>query len=397
MPGAISRLESQMEQIRMDAIPAAAFPYLTSSPALLPTGRQEKRVRWGGHVLLYGVATALALATAGECHGITYWPSVLYGGVLWLWWAGIASAMWKLSQRAPIVTSFRRPVIAAHMGIGSVLAGVHLLALWSLGLFWPNYAHGAGGRFMWHYLMNINRFGIEILLYAFVFAMTGILQYQLRAQQEAIRALELERQLSAAHLQALQMQLEPHFLFNTLNAITTLVELERSKPAAEMLTHLNAILKSTLQRESPEKVTLAQELALVDSYLSIEQVRFADRLRLEITVDPSALDCLIPCFLLQPIVENSIRHCIAHCEDEGRIEASARREGGMLHLCVRDSGSNREAKGALQSSGGHGIGLRNTRARLAHFYPEGHAMTAQTLATGGFEVAITIPCERATA
>src|SRR6202034_404315 len=146
-------------------------------------------------------------------------------------------------------------------------------------------------------------------------------------QREAMKSLALQQQLSEAQLRALQMQLEPHFLFNTLNAITTLVELGRQREASEMLGHLNAILKSTLKRTTPEKVPLSQELEVVENYLAIEQVRFADRLRIEIKVDPSALDGLVPCFLLQPIVENAIRHGIAHCENDGVVEASAKLDG----------------------------------------------------------------------
>jgi LytS/YehU family sensor histidine kinase len=243
---------------------------------------------------------------------------------------------------------------------------------------------------VWTSLLNINRFGMEILLYGFVFGIVGIIQFQMRAQHEAVKSLELQKQLSAAQLRALQMQLEPHFLFNTLNAITTLVELGRQAEAVEMLGHLNAILKSTLKRTTPEKVPLWQELEIVENYLAIEQVRFADRLHIEIKVEPSALDSLVPCFLLQPIVENAIRHGIAHCEDDGVVEASARREGNRLKLEVRDTGS----RSTGQSPPGNGIGLRNTRERLAHFYHEAYDMKAEPLNSGGFEVAITIPYER---
>ena len=126
------------------------------------------------------------------------------------------------------------------------------------------------------------------------------------------------------------------------------------------------------------------------NYLAIEQVRFADRLRIHIDVDPRALDGLVPCFLLQPIVENAIRHGIAHCENEGLVEASATRVGDCLHVMVRDSGPTQ----AGRQHNGHGIGLRNTRERLAHFYSDDYRMRAQPLRTGGFEVAITIPYER---
>jgi hypothetical protein len=348
-------------------------------------------VRVNGHILLYGVATALALATASECRSITHLSSLMYGAALWIWWALIASAMWKLSQLAPSVTSFSPKSIAVHLAAGSALGFVHLLLLWSLCLPPMGDADKQTARVAWKYLFNPNRFGIEILLYGLVFAITGIIQFQFRAQREAIRALELERQLSAAQLQALQMQLEPHFLFNTLNAITTLVELGRQRQAAEMLSHLNAILKTTLQRTAPEKVPLSQELEIVENYLAIEQARFADRLRLDFKVDPNALDGLIPCFLLQPIIENAVRHGIAHCENEGLIEASARREGNRLHLCIRDTGPLHSDR--VQPDG-HGIGLKNTRERLSHFYAGDHAMIARPLETGGFEVAIVIPYER---
>src|SRR5580693_10125035 len=123
-----------------------------------------------------------------------------------------------------------------------------------------------------------------------------------------------------------------------------------------MLSHLNVILKSTLKRTTPEKVPLSQELEIVENYLAIEQARFADRLCVEIKVEPGALDGLVPCFLLQPIVENAIRHGIANCENEGLVEASARRDGSMLHLRIRDSGPGMTGR----SASGFGLGLSNT-------------------------------------
>jgi len=367
----------------------AVAPRSDSSMALSGPAGRSGGLRLSGHFVLFGVATGLALATASECQSVTHIPSLMYGAVLWLWWAVIASAMWKLSQWVPEIASFSAKMIVAHLAVGSVLAFIHLVLLWALGFTpagWGNETPAS----VWRYLMSPNRFGIEILVYGFVFSIIAIAQYQFRAQREEMRSLDLERQLSAAHLRALQMQLEPHFLFNTLNAITTLVELGRPQEAVEMLGYLNAILKTTLQRTTPERVPLAKEIELVENYLAIEQVRFADRLRLELKVDPGALDGLVPCFLLQPIVENAIRHGIAECENEGLIEASAIREGGLLRLRVCDTGS---AATRRDQTEGHGIGLKNTRERLAHFYPDRFAMTAAALDAGGFEVAITIPYE----
>ena len=376
---------------------AASSEYASAMPGFHGEGsagfRNHAGIRLNGHIAIYALATVLALATATECRGITYLPSLRYGAVLWLWWGVIASALWRLGRRVPLVSSFSPKTITVHLVLASFLGVAHLLLLGSLGFMdqaWRLSTGNTTALSVWTSMLNINRFGMEILLYGFVFGIAGIIQFQIRAQRDAMSALELQKQLSSAQLRALQMQLEPHFLFNTLNAITTLVELGRQKEAAEMLSHLNVILKSTLKRTTPEKVPLSQELELVENYLAIEQIRFADRLRIEIKVDPTALDGLVPCFLLQPIVENAIRHGIARCETEGRVEASARRDGNSLHLRIRDSGHGLTG----DSQNGHGIGLTNTRKRLTHFYQTEYAMRAQPLETGGFEVAIRIPYER---
>jgi hypothetical protein len=360
--------------------------------------RQESNVagmtssprRIHGGVFVFFLTAILALITAAECQSITHLPSLAYGVVLWGWWGIVASALWKLAQRVPSASSFTVKAISAHAAAASALGAVHLLLLWGLGYVSLGVSGYKNSGLMWRYLINLNRYGIEILVYGFVIGAVGVIRYQVDTQQQAMKSLELKRQLSAAQLRALQMQLEPHFLFNTLNAITTLVELGRQKEAVAILGHLNAILKSTLKRTAPEKVPLSQELEIVENYLAIEQVRFADRLRIEIKVEPSALDGLVPCFLLQPIVENAIRHGIADCESNGIVQTTARREGNLLLLQVRDSGNGLNGR----SKPGNGIGLKNTRERLTHFYQDAYDMKASPLDTGGFEVAIAIPYER---
>ena len=372
-----------------------------------PSSTPQAPRPFNGYFIIIPLATALALLTALECGGSILHPaSLVYGTVLWGWWALFACVLGKLAPRLPLVSTWSLKAILVHLALGSTIALTHLFLLWVIGF--PLGWGPEGSTFMWKYLFNINRFGIEFLIYGFIIGITGVLQYQLRTQRESIRSIELERQLSAAHLRALQAQLEPHFLFNTLNAITTLVELGRQPEAVEMLSHLNSILKSTLKRSTPEKVPLAQELEMIDNYLAIEQVRFADRLQVQIKVDPGALDGLVPCFLLQPIVENAIRYGIAPSINEGVILASARREGSTLHLRVRDTGSRphdpngatltetettREIAPANRPEAGHGIGLRNTRERLAHFYQNDFQMRAEPLLEGGFEVVISIPYE----
>lgn len=363
-------------------------PYSRSDGVAVSTRRSTPRL--GAIAVIWPVTAVLALLTAQECSSIFHLPSLLYGCVLWGWWGIVATALWRAGERKPFLSGFSAQSVLLHIGAGAVLGYVHLQALWSLGLFYRGWYGSVSARNEWHRLLNLNRFGIEVLIYGFIFGIVGVIQYQLRAQRERIRSLELERQLSAAQLRALQMQLEPHFLFNTLNAITTLVEFGRQQEACEMLSHLNAILKSTLKRTTPEKVPLWQELEIVENYLAIEQARFADRMRIEIKVEPGALESLVPCFLLQPIVENAIRHGIAHCERDGIVEACARRDGDRLRLEVRNSGIQTGAP----AKSGNGIGLRNTRERLAHFYHDAFDMQAAPLDAGGFQVAIAIPFER---
>ncbi len=369
------------------SVPQSLNGSADSSPPVRAEAAFAPRIN--GYLLILPMSVALTLATASECRSITHLPSLMYGAVLWGWWGLLASAGWKLAERFPPLSNLSLGTVATHVSLASLFGFLHLILLWSLGFMPTGWAPGETSQTMWATLVNWNRFGLELLLYGFVLGIIGVLQYRLRAQKDALQALELQQQLSAAHLRALQMQLEPHFLFNTLNAITTLVDLGRQKQAAEMLRHLNAILKSTLQRNTPEKIPLSQELEMVESYLAIEQVRFADRLRLDIRVDPAALDGLVPCFLLQPLVENAIRHGIAHCENDGVLETSATRDGASLRLLVRDTGGD---AGNAQPSGS-GIGLRNTRERLTHFYRNNFLMRAEPLATGGFEVVITIPYE----
>jgi signal transduction histidine kinase len=350
-------------------------------------------------LLVQCLSLVLALMAAAECHAVVTHsapqaprlPSLIYGMVLWFWWGITASANWKLAEKNPR-TFFSLGSALKHAAAGVLLAGAHLWLLqrtvnWLM-TQWP--VLGPAGYSSLDYL-DLNRFCFELLLYGFVVGVTGVVHLQIDAQRDALRTLALEKQLSLAHLHALQMQMEPHFLFNTLNAIASLVELDRKEQALQTLEHLNSMLKSALRRSTPEKVPLAQELELVDDYLSIEEIRFEDRLQVNMTVDPGALDGLVPCFLLQPIVENAIRHGISHCEEAGTIQVTAERRDSRLYLAVRDSGPGTNGR----SSPGCGIGLKNTRERLSHFYQEKFTFLAGMPERGGYEVTIDIPYERA--
>ncbi len=195
-------------------------------------------------------------------------------------------------------------------------------------------------------------------------------RYRERSQevlQMQLRASELQSQLVSAQLNALKMQLQPHFLFNTLNAITVLVRQQRSRDAEQMLGHLGDLLRGVLEDVDAQEVSLRRELEYLQLYLSIEQVRFADRLRVEIAADPATQEASVPQLILQPLVENAIRHGIGRSSSAGRILIRATTIEGRVEVRVEDDGP-----GLSPGSSGEdqGIGLANTRARLRQLYGE---------------------------
>jgi two-component system LytT family sensor kinase len=218
-----------------------------------------------------------------------------------------------------------------------------------------------------------------------------------RHEREALelmaRAANLETQVVQARLGALKMQLQPHFLFNTLNAVVSLVRARRGREAEDTLAHLSDLLRWVLDDREQQEVPLARELEYVRLYLAVERVRFADRLRVDYRITPDALDCAVPHLCLQPIVENAIRHGIEASSTAGAITISAERAGDSLALSVEDDGPG--FPGQRQPVG---IGLANTRLRLAELYGARASLTTANAIDGGAIVHIRLPfreCEDA--
>lgn len=357
-----------------------------------PAAEGRTRPKLHPYALIFGATTVLSLGIAIECRSIAHLPSLLYGCLYWEWWGFITAALWQLGIRG---NSFSKPsakTAVIHAALATVLGITHLLLL---GVLSPleeavHVERSLPGDVT--SLLTFNRLGMEVVLYACACGMVATVLAQVRSQRETLKSVELERQLAAAHLQALQSQMGPHFLFNTLNTITSLVDLGRSHEASEMLSHLDVILRRTLDQRVPGKIPFHEELRVVEGYLAIQKTRFSDRLKVHIETSEDALQGLVPCFLLQPIVENAVQHGIAPMENGGTIEARIVRSGDQLRMQVRDTGSV-----AQKSKTGHGIGLSSTRDRLAHFYPGVHHFSAGPLPTGGYEVTIEIPYEVATA
>jgi signal transduction histidine kinase len=206
----------------------------------------------------------------------------------------------------------------------------------------------------------------ELAVYWLIVGLSHAFSYYNRYRSGELRAAHLEAQLAQAQLQALKMQLHPHFLFNTLNAISELIY-KNSEAAEEMLAQLSDMLRLSLDKVGVQEVSLKEEVEFLKKYLEIEQTRFHERLKVEIKVDPQALDACVPNMILQPLVENAVRHAIAPRAAGGLIEIEARRVNGMLRVEVRDDGRGLPVD-AQKIFSHSGVGLSNTRARLMHLY-----------------------------
>ena len=225
--------------------------------------------------------------------------------------------------------------------------------------------------------------------YCEIVAVGHAIHYYRESRHKDLRASQLEARLAQAQLEVLKMQLQPHFLFNTLHTISAL--LHRDPEAADrMITLLSDLLRQSLRSGSATAVPLREELDLLEKYLEIERTRFRDRLTVRMDVDPETLESPVPNLILQPLVENAIRHGIARRTGAGLIEISAHREDGTLVLAVRDDGPGL-AMGPEVSVRRTGVGLANTEARLRQTYGVQQAFELRNRPEGGLEVALRIP------
>jgi len=239
------------------------------------------------------------------------------------------------------------------------------------------------------------RIELGIPIYLVIASLGHVLFYVRRSQQRDRLALELEAHLAQARLQALRMQLHPHFLFNTLNALSTLIH-TAPYVADDMIGNLSTLLRLSLDSAAEQEITLGRELDFLDSYLNIEQVRFGPRLRVEKEITSEARLALVPTLILQPLVENAIRHGIEPQITPGVVKISARRADDWLCLVIADTGvglpiAGESTGGPAEGAHAEGIGLSNTRARLQSLYPGRHRFALINAAGGGCEVRLEIP------
>ncbi len=277
-----------------------------------------------------------------------------------------------------------------HVPISIVLS-VILTALGRV-LIWLRYGYPAGRPLTFESITRfvVGNFSEGIGIYLLIALFSYAFRYYWQYREGQLRTLQLEAQLSQAQLEALKMQLHPHFLFNTLHSISALLRKD-TEAARRMITRLGDFLRLTLENSGAQEVSLQQEMEFLRCYLEIERIRFQDRLVTRMDVSPQVLDAKVPNLILQPIVENAIRHGINPRSTPGIIEIQAKPHNGALRIQVRDNGPGLPAHRSSEILFRKGLGLRNTETRLERLYGAAHLFDLANDPEGGLVVTLEIP------
>jgi LytS/YehU family sensor histidine kinase len=327
--------------------------------------------------MLYGLATAISYIPFRHMRG-----QVIYQAAL-LFTMFLATFIVHSSCRFLWRKSFR---LATALGFSVVLSYILGVLCTVVSAFVSLHFESPGVTPSWT-LVAAQAFEATIVLIAWGALYFGI-KYYGTVEEQSRRLLAFEATAREAQLQALRYQLQPHFLFNTLNAISTLVVSKQPEQATEMIARLGGLLRNTLSFPETHVVTLREEFAVTEEYLSIEQVRFGSRLTVSLDMSPKAYEAQVPRFLLQPIVENAIRHGIARCPNGGEVVIRASAIADQLRIEIEN---DRPIQGPQSGERGEGVGLANTRTRLATLYGAQGSMSFSTLRDNRFLVSIKFP------
>ena len=321
--------------------------------------------------------------------GSAWRPALLLSLTLWWSWGLVTPLILWADRHIPISSKQLARRVLAHVPSSLLVTSVYVYVLGAvravfgtqdwLGLASIGFLGRAlSGMFLWNWLV-----------YWLILGAWQAYRYYDRYIAAELRLERLEKNFSEARLNALRMQLDPHFLFNALNTISS--QLERDpKLARRMIEHLGDLLRLSLESKDRQEIPLAEEMAFLEHYLAIQKIRFGDHLRIDTQITPEVKYASVPCLFVQPLVENAIRHGISRRASGGTVTVSANRDGNRLEIRVVDDGVGLPAGWTLENSGG--LGLSVTQQRVAGLYPEGETSFAVNRRSGGgTEVAISLP------
>ena len=356
-------------------------------------------IRW-----VFLVATLLGLFSTAQAYRLTTLnPKAHVDGIeigsllilnLTLWYvpAALTAPIFRIAAHFRLDAERWIRSIAIQATAAVVFSIVHVAAMMAVRvMLWPDLRSMPGERWLSYiqdqYLRNLDW---SLMTYAAVVGLSYALGYYRESQARALKAAHLETSLMEARLKTLEAELHPHFLFNTLHAISTLVHTD-PEAADRMISRLSDLLRLTFDRSGAAGVALKEELEFLQKYLEIEQIRFQDRLAVKFDIDPETLDTDVPRLILQPLVENAIKHGIGPRAGQGLVQISAKKHPDGTWIEVRDNGVglSRNARARFTN----GVGLSNTRARLECLYGGQHRLDFAE-GNGGLSVQMLIPTHR---
>lgn len=357
--------------------------------------------RWARLAIIWGIWTFIGLVFTLQFYFASYrserpvpFVDSLYMQMIWAYLFALATpfVLWAVS-RMPIDRDNWVRNILLHIPI-SIALGVVLTALGRV-LIWLRWGWPLDKPLTFESIARfvVANFTEAIGIYLLIALSGYAFCYYRRFREGQVKTLQLEAQLSQAQLQALKMQLHPHFLFNTLHSISALLHKD-SEAARKMITRLGDFLRLTLENSGSQEVTMRQEMEFLGCYLEIERIRFQDRLTTRLDVAQQTLDAKVPNLILQPIVENAIRHGIAPRSSQGLIEIEAKQQNGTLRIQVRDNGPGLSEHRTSENVFKKGLGLANTETRLEQLYGSAHSFNLSNNPDGGLIVTLEIPFTR---
>jgi two-component system LytT family sensor kinase len=358
---------------------------------MIAASNPDKLRVWLGRAVLTAVIwSAIGVVFAlPSMAGASNWRSpLLFSLAQWWSWGLLSWAIVAADQRLPF--SSRQPIrrIFAHLFLSPLFTAVYLylvaavlaamqLSPWSRLLNAQLLLNAIRGMFLW-----------SVLVYWLIVGVWQAYLYHQRYLNGELRMERLERSFSQARLNALRMQLDPHFLFNALNTISAQVERE-PRLARQMIEHLGDLLRLSLENKDRQEVPLIEEMAFLEHYLAIQRIRFGDRLRFATEIAPEVKYAMVPCLVVQPLVENAIRHGLSSRATGGSVAVSARRVEKQLEICVTDDGVGLPLGWTLETSAG--LGLSVTRERVRGLHPNGGTRFAVRRLRQGTEAVIRVP------